>query len=216
MRIGVLGTGNMADALAAHWVRAGHEVTVGGRDAGRAGRLAARIGGAAAGLRGAAVAGEVVLAALPFGAGAEVVRELRAELAGKVLVDCSNPVGPGFRLLTGGGVSAAQLLAAAAPEARVVKAFNLCHEDVWRMRPPVFDGRPLAVPVCGDDAAAVGLVHGLVRDVGCEPLAGGGLERAGLLEATAALFIGLWVGEGADAQAVAPPLAYAAGPAGTG
>ncbi|WP_380283396.1 NADPH-dependent F420 reductase [Kitasatospora purpeofusca] len=213
MRIGVLGTGNMAHALATHWVRAGHEVTVGGRDAARAERLARRIGGGAepAGLRAAAASGEVVLAALPFGAGAEVVRELRAELDGTVLVDCSNPVGPGFRLLTDGGPSAARRLAAAAPGAEVVKAFNLCHEDVWRMRPPVFDGRPLAVPVCGDDPAALARVHELVRDAGCRPVAGGGLERAGLLEATAALFIGLWVGEGADAQAIAPPLAYAAG-----
>ena len=45
-----------------------------------------------------------------------------------------------------------------------------------------------------------------------QAVAGGSLERAGLLEATAALFIALWVGEGADAQAIAPPLAYAAGP----
>ncbi|MFC9932181.1 NADP oxidoreductase, partial [Streptomyces sp. NPDC127190] len=74
------------------------------------------------------------------------------------------------------------------------------------------DGRPLAVPVCGDDETALARVSELVQDVGCEPLAGGGLERAGLLEATAALFIALWVGEGADAQAIAPPLAYAAGP----
>ncbi|MFF2348783.1 NADPH-dependent F420 reductase [Kitasatospora sp. NPDC058115] len=213
MRIGVLGTGNMADALATHWVRAGHEVTVGGRDADRAQRLARRIGGGAqaAGLRAAAAAGEVVLAALPFGAGAEVVRDLRAELDGTVLVDCSNPVGPGFRLLTEGGPSAARRLAEAAPGAEVVKAFNLCHEDVWRLRPPVFDGRPLAVPLCGDGAQALALVSGLVRDTGCRPLAAGGLDRAGLLEATAALFIGLWVGEGADAQAIAPPLAYATG-----
>lgn len=84
--------------------------------------------------------------------------------------------------------------------------------DVWRMRPPVFDGRPLAVPVCGDDEAALARVRELVRDVGCRPVAGGGLERAGLLEATAALFIALWVGEEADAQAIAPPLAYATGP----
>ncbi len=81
------------------------------------------------------------------------------------------------------------------------------------MRPPVFDGRPLAVPVCGDDETALLVrVRQLVRDVGCDPVAGGGLERAGLLEATAALFIALWVGEGADAQAIAPPLDYAAGP----
>ncbi|MFE9558371.1 NADPH-dependent F420 reductase [Streptomyces sp. NPDC006703] len=214
MRIGVLGTGNMADALATHWVRAGHDVVIGGRDVHKAERLAARLGGGAkpASLRAAAEFGQVVLAALPFGAGASVVRELRAVLDGKVLLDCSNPVGPGFRLLTQSGLSAAQQLAAAAPGTHVVKAFNLCHEDVWRMTSPVFDGRPLAVPVCGDDETALALVHQLVRQVGCEPVVGGGLERAGLLEATAALFIGLWVGEGADAQAIAPPLAYAAGP----
>ncbi|MYT73402.1 MULTISPECIES: NAD(P)-binding domain-containing protein [unclassified Streptomyces] len=214
MRIGVLGTGNMANALATHWVRAGHDVLVGGRDVRKAERLATRLGSSAkpASLRGAAEFGQVVLAALPFGVGSSVVRELRAVLDGKVLIDCSNPVGTGFLLLTQSGLSAAQQLAAAAPGTHVVKAFNLCHEDVWRMTPPVFDERPLAVPVCGDDAAALALVHQLVRDVGCEPLAGGGLERAGLLEATAALFIGLWVGEGADAQAIAPPLAYAAGP----
>ncbi|MEU4876992.1 NAD(P)-binding domain-containing protein [Streptomyces sp. NPDC021608] len=214
MRIGVLGTGNMADALATHWVRAGHDVTIGGRNADKAERLATRIGGStkAGSLRAAAESGQVVLAALPFGAGGEVARGLYAALEGKVLLDCSNPVGPGFRLLTEGGPSAAQQLAAAAPGAHVVKAFNLCHEDVWRMRPPVFDGRPLAVPVCGDNETALRRVRELVRDVGCEPVAGGGLERAGLLEATAALFIGLWIGEGADAQAVAPPLAYAAGP----
>ncbi|MFE4969496.1 NADPH-dependent F420 reductase [Streptomyces sp. NPDC056660] len=214
MRIGVLGTGNMADALAGHWVRAGHQVTIGGRDIGRAERLAARIGGGAraAGPRAAAESGPVVLAALPFGAGTQVARELRAALDRKVLIDCSNPVGAGFRLLTEGGPSAARQLAAAAPGAHVVKAFNLCHEDVWRMRPPVFDGRPLAVPVCGDDETALARVRRLVRDAGCEPLAAGGLERAGLLEATAALYIALWVGAGADVRAMAPPPAYAAGP----
>lgn len=214
MRIGVLGTGNMADALATHWVRAGHEVMVGGRDGRRARDLAARLGGGTrhGDLRAAADFGEVVLAALPYGAGEAVAGALGAALDGKVLVDCSNPVGPGFRLLTAGGASAAERLAGAAPGARVVKAFNLCHEDVWRMDPPVFDGRPLAVPVCGDDEPALALVHGLARDAGCEPVAGGGLDRAGLMEATAALFIWLWVGQGADAQAVAPPLAYASGP----
>ncbi|MEU3602471.1 NAD(P)-binding domain-containing protein [Streptomyces sp. NPDC006798] len=215
MRIGVLGTGGMADALAGHWARAGHRIVVGGRDPGAAERLAARLGpgAGAGGLRDAAGFGEVVLVALPYGAGGDVVRELRDELAGKTLLDCSNPVGPGFRLLTGGGPSAARLLADAAPGARVVKAFNLCHVDVWRMLPPVFEGRPLAVPVCGDDERALVRVGELVRDAGCEPLAAGGLERAGLLEATAALYIGLWVGENADVRAMAPPLEYAAGPA---
>ncbi|KKZ75433.1 NADPH-dependent F420 reductase [Streptomyces showdoensis] len=214
MRIGVLGTGNMADALATHWARAGHQVRVGGRDGHKARRLADGIGNGAGygSLRAAARFGEVVLAALPYGAGADVVGELRAELEGTALLDCANPVGPGFRLLTEGGPSAAHRLAAAAPGAHVVKAFNLCHEDVWRMTPPAFDGLPLVVPVCGDDAAALARARELVRDTGCEPADGGGLDRAGLLEATAALYIGLWVGEGADVRAMAPPLAWAAGP----
>ncbi len=214
MKIGVLGTGNMADALATQWVRAGHEVFVGGRDERKARRLATRIGGGVGhgSLRAAAGFGEVVLAALPYGAGADVVRELQPELKDKVLLDCANPVGPGFRLLTEGGPSAARRLAAAAPGVHVVKAFNLCHEGVWRMNPPVFDGQPLTVPICGDDETAIAVAHRLVRDTGCEPVAGGGLDRAGLLEATAALFIGLWVAEQADVRAIAPPLAYAAGP----
>ncbi|WP_353944995.1 NAD(P)-binding domain-containing protein [Streptomyces sp. HUAS MG91] len=214
MRISTLGTGNMAHALAAHWVRAGHEVTVGGRDEEKAARLAARIGAAGHGsLARAAGAGDVVLVALPYGVGERVVAALREPLAGKVLLDCCNPVGEGFRLLTEGGPAAARRIAAAAPGARVVKAFNLCHEDVWRLTPPVFDGRPLAVPLCADDDRALDLVRELVRDAGCVPLSAGGLDRAGLLEATAALVIRLWVGEGADAQAMLPPLAASGGAA---
>ncbi|MEV6539638.1 NAD(P)-binding domain-containing protein [Streptomyces sp. NPDC051665] len=206
MRIGILGTGGMADALGTQWIRAGHEVLFGGRDLGRAEALARRRGGLSGGFREAADFGTgAVLVALPWDAVAEVARQL--PLAGRVLIDCTNPVGDGFRLLTAGGPSAAEQLAAAAgPEAHVVKAFNLCHEDVWRLTPPVFDGRPLGVPLSGDDAEALAVVGQLVRDVGCEPFVAGELGGgAGLLEATAALLIRLWVREGVDAQSIAPP-----------
>ncbi|USQ83770.1 NAD(P)-binding domain-containing protein [Streptomyces phaeoluteigriseus] len=197
MRIGILGSGQMADALGTQWRRAGHEVRTGGRSGG---------------LREAAEFGtDAVLLALPYAAVAEVVGGLGEALRARALIDCTNPVGAGFRLLTAGGPAGAERIAAAAPDAHVVKAFNLCHVDVWRLTPPVFDGRPLAVPLCGDDPAALDVVRQLVRDLGCEPLNAGGLDRAGLVEATAALLIGLWVGEGADAQAIAPPLAHAAG-----
>ncbi|MFF1441550.1 NADPH-dependent F420 reductase [Streptomyces sp. NPDC058295] len=197
MRVGILGTGGMADALGTRWRRAGHEVVAGGRSGG---------------LRAAAEAGtDAVLLAVPYQAVVEVVGGLEEALRGRVLIDCTNPVGPDFGLLTADGPAAAERIAAAAPTAHVVKAFNLCHVDVWRLDPPVFDGRPLAVPLCGDDEAALSVVRRLVRDLGCEPLNAGGLDRAGLLEATAALLIRLWLGEGADAQAISPPLAYAAG-----
>jgi 8-hydroxy-5-deazaflavin:NADPH oxidoreductase len=199
MRIGILGTGGMADALGTRWRQAGHEVLAGSRSAG--------------GVREAAEFGtDAVLLALPYAAAADVVAGLATALRGRVLIDCTNPVGgPDFGLLTADGPSAAARIAAAAPSAHVVKAFNLCHEDVWRLTPPVFDGRPLAVPLCGDDEAALSVVRHLVRDLGCEPLNAGRLDRAGLLEATAALLIGLWVGQGADAQAIAPPREFAGG-----
>ncbi|MFI2606648.1 NADPH-dependent F420 reductase [Kitasatospora sp. NPDC018619] len=214
MRIGIAGTGSMARALGTQWVRAGHDVLVGGRDTGRAAALADRIGGRAGTLREAAEHGrDAVLLAVPYAAAVGVVSALADAVRGRTLVDCTNPVAPGFALETRGGPSAAERIATAAPGASVVKAFNLCHESVWGRTPPVFDGRPLLVPLCGDDAPAVETVRQLVRDLGCVPVDGGGLDRAGLLEATAAFLIGLWVGEGADAQAIAPPLEYAgAGP----
>ncbi|WP_328871836.1 NAD(P)-binding domain-containing protein [Streptomyces sp. NBC_00287] len=208
MRIGIIGAGAMAEGLGGQWARVGHDVFVGGRDEGRATALAARIGARAGSLGEAARHGtDAVLLAVPYAAAVEVVSSL--DLGGRALVDCTNPVGPGFRLETAGGPSAAERIAAAAPGARVVKAFNLCHESVWRLTPPVFDGRPLAVPLCGDDTGALEAVRRLVRDLGCAPVNGGGLDRAALLEATAAFLIGLWVGEGADAQAIAPPREYA-------
>ncbi|MFH8578675.1 NAD(P)-binding domain-containing protein [Streptomyces zaomyceticus] len=212
MRIGIAGTGNMARALGAQWSRAGHDVLVGGRDAGRAAALAGGIGARAGTLREAALhGGDAVLLAVPYAAAVGVVSALADAVRGRTLIDCTNPVAPGFVLETRGGPSAAERIATAAPGASVVKAFNLCHESVWRLTPPVFDGRPLAVPLCGDDVPALDTVRLLVRDLGCVPVDGGGLDRAALLEATAALLIGLWVGEGVDAQAIAPPLEYAGG-----
>ncbi|MFE6056453.1 NADPH-dependent F420 reductase [Kitasatospora sp. NPDC056446] len=212
MRIGIVGTGAMARALGGAWAHAGHDVLLGGRDRDRARHAAADTGHGTrwGGVHQALCHGDdAVLLALPHQAAAEVAAAGAGTLAGRTVVDCSNPVAPGFTLATGTGPSAAERIAAAAPHAHVVKAFNLCHAGVWHPRPPVFDGRALAVPLCGDDPHALATVAALVRDTGSEPLAAGPLARAHLLEATAALLIGLWVGQGADAQAIAPPLAHA-------
>jgi predicted dinucleotide-binding enzyme len=208
MRIGILGTGNMADALAGQWARRVHEITIGGRDLDRAGALATKIGASAGTLSQAAAFGDVVLLAVPHSAVPAVLDS--AALDGQIVVDCTNPVVPGRFVLSTNGQSAAEAIVTRAPSARVVKAFNLCHVDVWRMRPPVFEGRPLAVPLCGDDPDAIATVASLVSDLGCHPVNGGRLERAGLLEATAAFMIGLWM-SGEDAQAVLPPLEFAEG-----
>ncbi|SNS41050.1 hypothetical protein SAMN05443665_1003287 [Actinomadura meyerae] len=211
MRIGVLGAGNMADALAGKWARAGHDVRIGARTPAKAVALADRIGHGAAGgtLREAARHGDAVLLAV-WHEGVPDVLRAAGPLDGRVLIDCTNPMEPPFeRLKTAGGPSAARRVADATG-ARVVKAFNLCHESVWRMEPPEFGGRPLGVPLCGDDAEAVAAVCGLVADAGCVPMDGGGLARAALLEAAAAFVVGLWAA-GEDPAAMLPPPAHAGG-----
>lgn len=211
MRIGILGAGHMADALGTPWTRAGHEIMVSGRDPAKAAALAERIGPAArAGTWAEAVAfGEVILLAVRDDGVAAVLEASGASggaLDGRVLIDCTNSVVPGrFTLGTHPGPSVAERVAETATGARVVKAFNLCHEDVWRMTPPAFHGTPLAVPLCGDDPDALATVGRLVTDLGCHPVEAGGLDRAGLLEATAAYLIGLWFG-GHDPRATVPPI----------
>lgn len=216
MRIGVLGAGNMADALATQWARKGHGVRIGARTPDKAIALAERIGRGAAGgtLRQAAEFGDAVLLAVWHEGVQDVLRQA-GPLTGRVLIDCTNPMEPPFeRLRTGDGPSAARRIAATTG-ARVVKAFTMCHESVWRMTPPEFGGRPLGVPLCGDDEEAVAAVAGLVRDLGCAPMNGGSLERAGLLEAATAFMVGLWVA-GEDPSAMLPPPAYSGVPRPTG
>ncbi|WP_157245555.1 NADPH-dependent F420 reductase [Nonomuraea typhae] len=202
MRIGILGAGNMADALGTRWIEAGHAVMISGRDPEKTRARAAGMGAAAGTFREAAEFGEVVLLAVLHDAADEVLEGL--PLRGRTLVDCTNAVEDG-RLLRDMAAHIARDTGA-----HVVKAFNLCHVDVWRMTPPVFGGRPLAVPLSGDDEGAVAAVRGLVGDLGCVPVDGGGLERAALAEATMAFMVGLWA-TGADAQAIVPPLEYVTG-----
>ncbi|WP_410663055.1 NADPH-dependent F420 reductase [Amycolatopsis sp. lyj-84] len=196
MRIGIFGAGGMAEALGGQWTAAGHEVMVAARDRAKAAAISARVGTWAE----AAAASEVILLAVPADAVTEVVAAA-GNLAGKVLIDCTNAVGPGAVLTI---PDQAARIALAAGDAHVVKAFNLCHVDVWRMTPPAFGGRPLAVPLCGPPEA-VGVVSSLVRDIGCTPLNAGGLDRARLMEAIMAFMVGLWF-DGHDAQACFPPL----------
>ncbi|MEV4055691.1 NAD(P)-binding domain-containing protein [Amycolatopsis sp. NPDC049688] len=190
MRIGIFGTGDMAEALGRHWARAGHELMVSGRSS--PGPLASRLGAATGTWQETASFADVLLLAVPAGAIGEVLAEA-GPLGGKVLVDCSNDPA-----LTGAPVASR-----IATEGLVVKGFNLAHVDVWRMKRPVFDGRPLSVPLCGDPSA-VDVVSRLVRDVGARPVFAGDLSRAALLEATAAFAIGLWFA-GEDAQAILAP-----------
>src|SRR5689334_561435 len=144
--ISIIGLGGMGRAVGARAVAAGHAVEVIGRDPAKAGELAAALGGGAtAGTFGAVPAGDIVIIAVPHAAAVPVVAQYGNALAGKVIVDITNPMKADVSgLTTPDGTSAAQQIAAAAPaDAHVVKAFNTVFGHVLAL------GRPLDVLVAG-------------------------------------------------------------------
>ncbi|GGZ92159.1 NADPH-dependent F420 reductase [Streptomyces subrutilus] len=166
--ITVLGSGNVARALAGTLCDAGHQVVVGSRDprttaadwAGSAPRVT--------GLHEAAASAEVVINATPGAVSLALLTGLAGHLAGKVLVDVANATATdsaGFAsaLLYPGG-SLAEEIQRALPDVRVVKTLNTLHDSVMA------DPAALAVPptafMSGNDAAAKEVVGGLLADLG--------------------------------------------------
>jgi predicted dinucleotide-binding enzyme len=198
MKIAFLGYGSMAKALGLNWAEK-HELMFAGRNPEKAAALAEALGhGGRAGSEAdaAAFADAVVLATRSGGVFDTIEAAGGGEaLAEKIVIDINNPV-MANRLETGeflprsyDGGSLAEAIQRAAPGAKVVKAFNMCHTTVWEMDEPVIDGRRVAVLLAGDNAAAKDAVAGLVEDVGCEPVDLGELKYARLLEPAAAIVI---------------------------
>lgn len=196
MKIGFIGYGNMAEALGSRWVGK-HDLLIGGRNAIKAQALADKFGhGTKSGSEADAVAfGEVVVLATKHEGVFDAMRAAGGPdvFAGKVLLDINNaitdPHGGDFLVKSFDGKSLSEAIAANAPTAHVVKAFNMCHAKVWHMNPPVFDGRRLVTLYCGDDLAAKRQVATLIEDIGCEAVDLGELKYARLLESAAAIVI---------------------------
>ena len=197
MRIGVLGTGPVGQALATRLVEAGHEVTMGSRDPDnpKARDWAARAGErAAAGDFAAAAAGAEVVVNATAGGGSLAALAAAGDLAGKVVADVANALDA-----TGGmppvlsvpqGDSLAEQIQRAHPDARVVKTLNTMNGDV--MAHPELVAGEHDVFVAGDDAAAKDTVTALLGDLGW-PAASvvdlGGLSAARGLE----FYVLFWV-----------------------
>jgi NADPH-dependent F420 reductase len=186
--ISIIGTGNMASALAHRALAGGNEVEIVGRDAAKANELAAAVGGATVGTAGAAPAGDIVILAVPYASAAAVIGEYGDALHGKVIVDITNPIAPDLSgFLTPEGTSGAQEIAKAVPEGvRVVKAFNTLPSEVLAA-----EDRPLDVFIAGDDAEAKEGVSALVESLGMRPLDTGQLPMARALENATLLHLGL-------------------------
>jgi predicted dinucleotide-binding enzyme len=189
--ISIIGTGSMASAIGGLAAKAGYTIEVMSRDAARARALAEQIGAGATGTFGAAPAGDIVILAVPYSAVLDVVKQYGEKLAGKVLVDITNPVAyDHMSFVTPVDSFGALEIAKAAPaDAKVVKAFNTQFSHVLAASPA--EGHPLDVFVAGDDAQAKARVSAFVESLGLRPMDTGPLPMARTLEHVCLLSLGL-------------------------
>ncbi|GAA0983579.1 NADPH-dependent F420 reductase [Acrocarpospora macrocephala] len=191
------GTGDQGKGLAHRFALAGHRVLIGSRHADRAHAAAAELSGAGLveGGENAAVAAaaDVVIVAVPWEGHAATVSALAGELAGKIVVDCVNPLGfdkQGAYPLAVEEGSAAQQAAALLPESRVVAAFH--HVSAVLLLDPAVATIDLDVLVLGDDREATDLVQALAARIpGVRGIYGGRLRNAHQIEAFTANLISI-------------------------
>jgi predicted dinucleotide-binding enzyme len=192
MKITIIGAGNMGRAIGGRAITGGHEVEIVDRDPAEAEKLATALGEAAKALApGAPFGGEVVVLALYYPGVKDAAREYADRLAGRVVVDISNPVDTQTwdRLATPPGTSSAEEVAEIVPDSPVVKAFNTTFAGT--LVAGEVSGQQLDVLIAGDDEAAKEKVAQLVSDGGLRPVDVGPLARAQQLEHLGFLHISL-------------------------
>jgi predicted dinucleotide-binding enzyme len=170
VKIAVIGMGKVGGVLGRRWAGAGHQITFGVRDPGDPDkRERARAAGASlASVRKAAADAEVVLLAVPWRAVPDALKEA-GDLAGKVLLDCTNPLRPDyFGLVVGTTDSAGEQVARMMPRAKVVKIFNT--NGAANMADPDYGPSRVTMLYAGDDGGGEG---------GRGPAGRGGGLRAG-------------------------------------
>jgi NADPH-dependent F420 reductase len=194
--IGILGgTGPQGTGLARRFAAAGMPVVIGSREAARAARVARQIGVGVRGVdnRSCAKQAGIVIVAVPWSGHAELLTELRDELAGKLVVDCVNNIGfdeqgPYAPRVREG--SAAQQAAILLPDSTVIAAFH--HVSAVHLNDPDRTSFALDVMVLGDDRTAIDKVCALAAAIpGMRGIYSGRLRNAGQVEALAANLIAI-------------------------
>ncbi len=186
--ISIIGSGNMAATIGTRAAKHAHTVELMSRDATKAQSLADQIGdGATVGTFGAPPAGDIVIVAVLYQGAVDVVAQNGDALAGKTLVDITNPFNADASgLVTTAGNSMSEQIAAAAPEsAYVVKAFNTIFGGV------LAGDRPLDAFFAGDSAEAKVSVAAFLESLGLRPRDAGGLRMAHALEWAGLLLVGM-------------------------
>jgi 8-hydroxy-5-deazaflavin:NADPH oxidoreductase len=187
-KVTIIGAGNMARGIGTRLVGGGHEVQVLSPSAEDASTLAEELGTGqgntvASGAADGDLSGDVVILATPYDGALDFVQKRGKDLAGKVVVDITNPVDFATfdRLVTPSDSSAAQEIAKALPgDVPVVKAFNTTFAGT--LAAGSVAGQDLDVLIAGDDAGAKSTVKQLVSSSGMNAVDAGPLARAQQLE----------------------------------
>ncbi len=197
MKIIVIGAGNMGSAFVKQLVRAGHQVSVTARDAAKAAQVAAANPGAkAVPTAGAAEGADAVVLATGYGDAVAALRSV-GNLAGKVVIDITNPLTADYMGLTlGHSTSAAEEIAKAVPGAEVVKAFNTVFAQVLGEGADFGNGRQVEVFVASDSERAKQTARTIAESIGFAVIDAGPLKNARYLEPVAGLNIYLGYGAG--------------------
>lgn len=183
MNIAIIGSGNVGTALGEALGARNHNVTYGSRDPGTEGH-----GRKYDTVANAIAKSDVVVLAIPWDAVEDVLKS--NNVAGKTVIDCTNPIGEGMQLVMGCTTSAGETVAELAKGARVVKAFNTT--GFANMKNPTFGSTRVTMMFAGDDAEGKKVARQLISDVGFDPVDAGPLKNSRYLEPLAMLWINLF------------------------
>lgn len=198
MNITIIGAGNMGRGIGTRLAAGGHSVTFIDRKPEQAKKVANEVKAFAK--NGVQIStasleddklGDVVVLAVPYGANIELTKKLGSKLEGKVVVDIANPLNDtydGFATKPDSS-SAEDVAKVAAPDAKVIKAFNTTFAST--LLAGQVAGRPLDIFIAGDDETAKKKIEQLAKDGGMRPIDTGPLSRARQIEAMQFLHITL-------------------------
>ncbi|MDX2216836.1 MAG: NADPH-dependent F420 reductase [Oculatellaceae cyanobacterium bins.114] len=204
MKIAFVGVGNVGAPLADHLQQVGHSVAIAARDPQSQTVLEALDRNPALVVQSpieAVESADVVFLATPFAAIEAALTPLISALKGKVLVDCTNPVGANLTHGLQSQLSGSETIQQLVPDAHVVKSFTIYgYENFENSHYPGYGDLKPAMLIAGDDAAAKAVVADICQQLGWEPVDTGGLSSSLHLEHMTLLWIKMArvQGRGAD------------------
>jgi hypothetical protein len=192
MKITFIGYGQVGAPLADHLQLIGHQVTLAANDPNSesVNKALAKNGNLkVASSKDAVRDAEVIFLATPFQANEAALKAVADEIQGKILIDCTNPVGPNLSHGLNSVQSGSEMVQKLIPNTKVVKAFTIYgFENFEDSSYPGYNVKPVMM-YCGQDSAAKETVGKLISQLGWNPLDIGGLEQALHLEHMTLLWV---------------------------